>query len=494
MIPSYLLHDTDHQGETQMANGLNSGQSMTGARGAIGIAVLLAVCLVVSYVLATQNVFYVAATVIAALLFAVGFLSLRVALYILIFSMLLSPEIGMRDLTGKGFTLRFEDLLLIVMGFAWLVKSSVYKEVGLVVQTRLNRPIALYITACTIATMVGYIGGYVNSPVTGFLFVLKYFEYFVVFFITLNIVRTREDLRNLLVALFITYGIILVIGFLQIPQGERISAPFEGETTEPNTLGGYLLIMLCLNIAFAFYAKRPAHRALLGGLAVMCMVAILYTLSRATWLALVPTMFLLTALVPRRGVLILAILVGLVFSPFFLPRIVIERITYTINPPPESPFPSGIHPMLDPEAQRAFDSSTEARLSSMGQALSDFVKRPLFGYGITGYDFIDAQYHRVLIETGIVGLTAFLWLLWVTGTSLYGLWKDYHGDPLYAALITGTFCAFIGLVVHSVGTNSFIIVRIMEPFWALMGMNMAIPIIERKGLGTGIHDEYPIEV
>ena len=38
--------------------------------------------------------------------------------------------------------------------------------------------------------------------------------------------------------------------------------------------------------------------------------------------------------------------------------------------------------------------------------------RPLFGYGVTGFGFMDAQYARTLVESGVVGLAAFLWLLW----------------------------------------------------------------------------------
>jgi len=41
----------------------------------------------------------------------------------------------------------------------------------------------------------------------------------------------------------------------------------------------------------------------------------------------------------------------------------------------------------------------------------DFVKQPLFGYGVTGYAFLDAQYARVLAETGLLGFLAFLYLL-----------------------------------------------------------------------------------
>ena len=71
-------------------------------------------------------------------MFILAFVSAEVGIYILIFSMLLSPEFGMGALSGpeantgdRGVTIRTEDLL-VVMCFAWPVRMAVHKELGLV--------------------------------------------------------------------------------------------------------------------------------------------------------------------------------------------------------------------------------------------------------------------------------------------------------------------------------------------------------------------------
>ena len=78
-------------------------------------------------------------------IFIVSFVKIEWGLYILIFSMLLSPEftIGetVRSSLGRGITLRFEDFLLIVIGFSWFARNAVNKELGLFLKTPLNRPI-----------------------------------------------------------------------------------------------------------------------------------------------------------------------------------------------------------------------------------------------------------------------------------------------------------------------------------------------------------------
>ena len=46
-------------------------------------------------------------------------------------------------------------------------------------------------------------------------------------------------------------------------------------------------------------------------------------------------------------------------------------------------------------------------------------------------------------------------------------------DPVLRGAALGTLCGFGGLLVHAVGTNTFIIVRIMEPFMILTGLVLA---------------------
>ena len=138
------------------------------------LILFVTLCVFISYVLATQSLLFVVGVVVASILFFVGFINPQISLYILIFSMLISPEFGSRDITGEGFTLRFEDLLLIVMGGAWLAKSAVHKSVGLARRTDLNAPILIYVLVCLTATGLGIIQGTVRYPMTGMLFVLKY--------------------------------------------------------------------------------------------------------------------------------------------------------------------------------------------------------------------------------------------------------------------------------------------------------------------------------
>ena len=173
-----------------------------------------------------ESTFLIMAT-IGVSIFIVAFLHSEAALYILIFSMLLSPEIIVSATAGKelgrGVTLRLDDFFILIIGVSWFARAAVYKELGLFLRTPLNKPIFYYLMACVVSTGFGIMAGRAGVK-TGFFFVLKYFEYFLVYFMVVNHLETREQLNRLVICLFITCFVVSVYGMLQIPGGGRVSA------------------------------------------------------------------------------------------------------------------------------------------------------------------------------------------------------------------------------------------------------------------------------
>jgi hypothetical protein len=408
----------------------------------------------------------------AVVLFVLAFIRTEFALYLMVFSMLLSPEIttsygGLAE--RRDVTLRTEDFVLIIIGFSWLAKTAVNKELGLVAKTPLNRPIIAYITVNLIATLLGYLMGSVKTA-AGYLYVLKYIEYFIVYFMVVNNLRDREHARRLLTAALVTAAVVSLIGITQIPSGERVSAPFEGEAGEPNTLGGYLLFMMAIAGGIALEVPWLAVRARCTALVGLMAIPFAFTLSRASYLGILPAYFALMALTTRRRALIAILLIVVVCSPLLLlvaPASVVNRVLYTFQPEANQPTVRLGKIGLDP--------STSARLLSLQQALSGWLERPILGFGVTGFGFMDAQYARVLVETGIVGLLCFVWLLW---SVLKGA-RAVHlktVDPFDRGLAMGFIAGTFGLLAHAIGSNTFIVIRIMEPFWLFAGIVLMLPV------------------
>jgi O-antigen ligase len=183
-----------------------------------------------------------------------------------------------------------------------------------------------------------------------------------------------------------------------------------------------------------------------------------------------PMIFTLIYFTNKRFAIVIPLLLVIAFSPVLLPQSVKDRVYYTFLQP---------HDRGDVQiGEFKLDQSTSARVLTWKQVLTrDFAKHPVMGYGVTGYGFVDAQYPRVLVETGILGLSFFVLLL--ASIYKYAL-KTYHNsrDPFLKGLILGYLGGFVGLLFHGVGANTFIIVRIMEPFWFLTAMMIMIPKIE----------------
>ena len=412
---------------------------------------------------------------IAALVISVAsFLSAEVALYVLIISMLLSPEFIVGGITGKaalgrGITLRFDDILLVIIGFSWFLKTAIKKELGLFLRTPLNRPIAYYLVVCLVATLFGFMMGRVEG-LTGFFFVLKYFEYFIVYFMVVNHLREKRQIERFVAVMLIVCLIVCLVAIFQIPAGGRVSAPFEGAEGEPNTLGGYLVLMLSITLGLLLTYGSKKQKGLFAALAFFIVIPLLATLSRSSWVALGPMLLALIYFTKRKMLIIVPLIVMLLLSPFVLPSNVKERALFTFTQQQE-------RGQIEIGGVR-IDTSASARLSSWKNVLTkDFITHPVLGYGVTGYRFLDAQYPKVLVETGIFGFAFFIWLLAaVFKNALYAYQNT--SDPLFSGLSLGYLAGFIAMLVHAIGANTFIIVRIMEPFWFLTAIIIMIPTIE----------------
>lgn len=412
--------------------------------------------------------------VLALIIFTVSFINIEWGLYILIFSMLLSPELMVSDTArtslGRGVTLRLEDFLLVVIGLSWFARNAVKKELGLFLKTPLNKAILFYILACVLSTGLGIMTGRVEIK-TGALYVLKYVEYFIVFFMMVNHVRSTDQIKRFMFCLFLTCFIVSVIGIIQIPGGGRVSAPFEGEVGEPNTFGGYLLFMGMVAAGVLVKTENPKTKQILVVLILCIIPSFLFTKSRSSYLALVPAIMVLGFMADRRVIIIGILLLSFIVSPLFLPTEVKNRIMYTFTQPEEKG-------QIKIGAIR-LDTSTSARLVSWKEAFRDWPRHPLLGYGVTGYQFADAQFPRVLVETGLLGFIAFVYLLFsIFKVTLINLTK--LKTPYFKGLGIGFLAGFVGLMVHAIGANTFIIVRIMEPFWFFAGIIVVMPAMERQ--------------
>ena len=194
----------------------------------VGTITILAIFIIAVFVgqIITDYSFKVPiALVLSALIFILTFLNTDAGLAVLIFSMLLSPEIMIGQLPGRDIVIRFDDLLLIVITLAWLAKAAINKGLSLFIKTPLNKAIGVYILVCLIATLRGVALGHV-IPLKGLFYILRYIEYFLLFMLVANHVHSKKQIKFFLTVFFITCAIVSVYVILQIAGDMRESSPF----------------------------------------------------------------------------------------------------------------------------------------------------------------------------------------------------------------------------------------------------------------------------
>lgn len=403
---------------------------------------------------------------------AICFFNTEMALYLILFAMLFSPEFSLGEglAEGRSLVIRIEDVIIVIVFLSWVLKTTIYKGIGLIEKTPLNQSIAIYILVSLFSTFLGALMGNV-SFLSGLLYVFKYMEYFLVFFLFISNINERDQIRRFIIVAFIVAVFIALYAIIQIPQGVRVTAPFEGESGEPNTLGGYLILIISVAVGLLMNVSNQGIKKYLISVIALLVFPFVFTLSRSSYVAVIP-MFTVMFFFSNRKVLIASmLLLFLVVSPVIIPEAVKGRVTETFVPNPG-------YTETETIMGQGLDPSTSARITSFKRALLEWKEKPLFGWGVTGIGIIDSMYFRILAETGLLGLTAFFYLIYRIIVFLYSTFKTTE-DDLLKGLSFGMLLATVALLGHSIGAATFIIVRIMEPYWFFMAMIFVLSEIEK---------------
>jgi O-antigen ligase len=413
----------------------------------------------------------------------IGFLTLintDVALIVLIFSMLLSPEFAVGDIPGRPVVVRIDDVLILVVFFTWLAKLAITKRLGLLRSTRVNFPIFLYVVVLLIATLAGVLFGRVNI-FRGMFYLLKYCEYFMLFFMVTNSLKNQRQIKVFVFFILLTCVVTSLYAMHTVAEYGRATAPFEestGKAAEPNTLGGYLVLVFSIVAGLLLYTDNFGVGFLLAAMGFLFLVTLGNTLSRGSFMGLIVSFVALAILTKKRKFLAVAVIILAVLSAgVILPKKVVSRVTETFSPGREY-RPLGMGKIV-------LDDSASARVESWKTAFDRWLKSPIIGNGVTGAGFIDTQYPLVLGESGVLGLFAFCWMISAVFKESFKTFKLAQ-DNYFRGLCLGFIAGFWGLLMHGFSAATFIVVRIMEPFWFLAAVVIMLPEIkEEEGLGLG---------
>jgi hypothetical protein len=83
---------------------------------------------------------------------------------------------------------------------------------------------------------------------------------------------------------------------------------------------------------------------------------------------------------------------------------------------------------------------------------------------------------------------AFLWLLWRIAGVAWDVHRRAAGTRL-EGLTLGYMAGLVAMITHGIGANTFIIVRIMEPFWFMTAIITLLPSL----IGSEATQQAPIQ-
>lgn len=384
-------------------------------------------------------------------LFALAVWRPRSLLYVFPTAIIFSPEFALLPVGHRQLFVTFADVLTLGL-------------LGAVVRQRRVRIRAVWLVGggflalALVSSLVGIVTGTVTSAPLSFFYVAKLAQYLFVGLTISTVVETERDLRRAVAGL----SVAMVLGLLTYPfrAGQyRFSLPFTG-VQETAVIGAMVVVLFAALLVDSDYYVSRGHGGLLVLVVVSGLVSVFASAGRAGVLGLgagiAYVAYRQPELTVRRAVplagLGMLVTLGLVF---FVDISAMQRLENTVVTYATLSFEDA--------------GSLNTRLSKWGGALDLWANNPLLGVGIPVSDWrwLDGWYVRVLVETGVVGLAAWLWFMADT-------YRHVISTTTVRAYATGVVGVLVVMGVASVFGERYLTINTAMLFWFIVGTGLAV--------------------
>jgi len=360
------------------------------------------------------------------------------------------------------------------------------------------RTLAVFLVASAVALVTGLVHG--NGVVRVLQDCRQFTEFLVLFWLVLQCVNGRDEALRIAACYAAGATLLAVHGIVQqiVPVGisaTQISSDLvlhhgirSGSFYGATTLGGIMVLAIAPAIGVTLSTRRRWVQILMGLCILLCLIAIVFTRTRGSWLGLGVAMALIGVSVRPSGKALATVACAGMALLLVLGPLVVQRL-YTL---------------ADPEQ----DISLMARAQYYAAAARIGEAHPLLGLGWGCYYDIDAilqaeryvetsyaevedkapsdrgetageatvhsAYLQLFVKTGIVGLGAFLAIIVVW---LERVWRGrntrFQSDTTHALFI-GITAGIAGYLFHSTFENFFQWPVMAQSFWLLFGLSFVL--------------------
>jgi O-antigen ligase len=323
------------------------------------------------------------------------------------------------------------------------------------------------------------------------------------FFVVVNCVRTRQQLRALVTVLIAAgsaaafIGVVLyflpadwsirllsALGRVGYPTGAGVLRYVEDNpdlalraistSTDPNVLGGLLILITTLTAAQLFAREPVLRRSILAAMLLMDAFCLYLTYSRGSMAGLAAGLAVLALVKYRKLIAVMIVAAALLM---LLP----QAQNYVQH------FVEGILTQ---------DLATQMRLGEYKDALILIGRHPWIGVGFVGtpegslYIGVSNVYLLIAEEMGLIGLSAFLLVVVLFFRQIWKSWPRVQNQAGLEAILLGLTAAVVGILVGGLLDHYFFNLSFphsVSIFWLYLGLAMAT-----VHLATGTSDSQQV--
>ena len=283
------------------------------------------------------------------------------------------------------------------------------------------------------------------------------------------------------------YGGFAQAPFLQVVgdvQGYRISGPIG----DPNFYAQAMVVLVPLAIERFLDEREVKYRLLALWALVVCFLTVIFTFSRGGFLALCVALAVWFFIHPPRGLYLALAIVLAIAVIAFIPQNYVNRLMTL-----QQIFPSSTNGFYTQ------DQSIQGRASENLTSIAMFLDHPLLGVGYFNYELYYLQYAeqiglapdasaraahnlylQVLAETGLLGLTAFLTLLWAAIKGALDSFRKFKSSNRkeLVSMTVAIGAGFAGYLAAAV----FVHAAYPRYLWLIIGVVFSLPNIVKAEL------------
>lgn len=313
-----------------------------------------------------------------------------------------------------------------------------------------------------------------------------YFAFMIFYFVIINTIKTSNQLFNLLKVFAVSAAFVCIYGIAQYVFGWNVNQAWMDEemfedikmriysTLEnPNVLGEYILLTLPVCISLMWTAKKALPRIIYGGISLILALALILTFSRGCWLGIMASAAIFITFVA--GKLWGLALIALPVVPFVLPESIINRFT-SIGDMSDSSTSYRVYIWMG-----TLLMLKDFWISGIGPGTEAFTQvYPFYSYNGIVAPHPHNLFLQIITESGIIGLAAFLLLLFLFFKNLVVSFQYFGKGNKFSVVIVGLASAVVGFLLQGMFDNCFYNYRVFMIFWAVLAIGIASCRIARS--------------